>query len=307
MKKAIKSIIFLVSALTLAESPLFSAFSSSDAGTAGGQFLKFSPGARNYAMAEASLYSSQGAESVNKNPAGIVSAEKTEILFSYSSLLEGINYNGLVFSKKSAENAFAFYFQKISYGEITTRDIYGADTGDISPSDKVFAAVYAKEISKNIKAGVSVKKISSDLGKKASSFAADLGLKYDLNKNEGAAFALSNIGGGLKYEAKSDPLPLLFSLGYSRKIYKTILETDLYLPSDNSPWLAFGGEYEKEISKNTKAYLRCGYRGGMRKAGGLGGMSIGLGLDYYGYSFSYSHTFAGDLSSFDRFSFSVKF
>ncbi len=296
--------------ISLAFSPGYAAFSSDYAGAAGAQFLKLGPGARAYGMAEAFSALADDASAVYWNPAGLAASEYTGASLTHSAMYEGINYEWLSYSFHTPFGAAAFGLQRLSYGDITARDISGNETGSIEPGDLCLSGAIAEKgnFEKNLSLGISLKYISSQISKKSSAYAVDAGARYDLSEKNSLSMVIQNFGSPLKYREHSDPLPFLLRFGFAHKpLAGMSFGADIISPSDGASWFAVGGEYSKKLGDSLTGLLRAGYGSSMKDVNGASGFSLGLGLGYSIYTFDYAYTPSGELGSISRLSLSASF
>jgi len=131
----------------------------------------------------------------------------------------------------------------------------------------------------------------------ASTFAFDLGVIYDFTNYPGLnlAFALQNVGPGVKFIEETDKLPTNVKLAsaYAQKQYTLCLELDKEVDSDIM--FGLGGEY---IIKEVLA-LRGGYNT-------THSISLGFGVTWNQFDLSYCFAPNKDLDASHRFTLQAR-
>ena len=310
----------LVVALVMALSMFFgvskesqAAFSSGDAGTDTAQFLKLPVGAKAIGMGGAATALADDADAIYYNPAGIARLEKRSAEYMFSKYIEETSYHWVAVAMPISEEygAAGIGIQYFTAGSLDETDVRATRLGDFNPSDLAVNLSYAHKIfGAENSAGINLKIINSKIKESASAFAVDLGVQSQ-RYMEGKlllGFAVQNLGTKLKFEQKSESLPLQIRLGSGYKIqdnWSTGL--DVLFPEDSSPVVALGTDYKLVLENEMSVSGRAGYNSTARKVDGLNGITIGVGFGFQSYTLDYAWQPLGDLGSTHRISLGAKF
>lgn len=188
--------------LTLALSTSVFAGNGDRAGEAGAGQLLINPWTRSSGMGAANSASVIGLEALYGNVAGIAFTNKTELIFSRTTWLEGtgININTFGFSQKvGGAGVLALGIMSLNSGEImrTTVDSPDGGIGTFSVENMNMNLAYAQEFSNSIYGGINVKVITEKIpDASASGIAIDAGIQYVTGENDNVRFgiALKNVG-----------------------------------------------------------------------------------------------------------------
>ena len=284
---------------------------SGDVATAAGQFLKVPVGAAAVAMGSAYSAAVRDATAVYWNPAALTEIEGQSASLMHAALFDSVSLEFLGYARRfKGLGAFGFGFQSLSAGSVDKTDSSGFKTGgSFSPADTAFTVAYAGKVS-GFSAGVSAKYIRSRLVSPATALAADLGLLSPAYAGGRLVFALvaQNLGGKLKYDQASEPLPRNIRLGGAlKRDGGWLFGLDLSLPSDNKLYAGFGGEKRFDL-KSFSAAVRAGYN--TQAAGdvdGLTGLSTGFGVEHKKLRLDYALLLFGDLGPAHRLSIAAAF
>ena len=305
---------FAPAALLAVEDPTY--FSADAAGTTTADFLNLPAGARAAAMGGAYSAISEEASAVYWNPAGLVQIPKLSAVFMRAQYLEDISYQYAAYAHRlSYDSVVAGSVLLTDIGSIPQTDISGNTLGSFTPRDQVFTLSYSKAILEfsdkdiDVSIGVSAKYIKSQIVGSASSYAGDIGV---MTYNFGdipyrLAVTASNMGGGLRYDTESNPLPLTFRLGAAVNPFRNILiATDVVLPKQNKPNVLFGAELATTPNELTRLCVRAGLNA-QQMSDGLGGFSMGIGATLHFFSLDYAFVPMGELGSTHRISLTFDF
>jgi hypothetical protein len=197
--------------------------------------------------------------------------------------------------------------QYLTAGDIVRRDAGNIESGNFTPSDLAAIAGYARKWGP-LSAGANVKFIRTKIVDTASTAAMDGGLLWSEERWK-AAFTVANIGGKIKFDSESEPLPLALRAGGAFSPFKDWqFSADIVAPRDNDIYGAVGAEWRAIRTHGVAADFRAGYNS--RTAGdidGLTGLSLGTGVEYRGVSADYAFTPLGDLGDTHRISLSINF
>jgi len=180
-------------------------------GSAGAYELLINPWGRSSGWGGSNFANVKGLEAQYSNVAGTAFAKKTEIIFARTQWLKGtdISINAFGLSQRVGETGVATIgVTSMSFGEIerTTVEVPEGGIGFFSPSFFNFTLSYAKEFSRSIYGGLSMKVISeaiSDVHARGIAFDAGIqyvtGLKKGQRDNLRFGISLKNVGPTMKY------------------------------------------------------------------------------------------------------------
>jgi len=304
----------LASPLFAVEDPRY--FSDKAAGTTTADFLNLPVGARAAAMGGAYSAISEEASAVYWNPAGLVQIPKLSAVFMRSQYLADISYQYAAYAHRlSYDTVIAGSVLMTDIGSITERDLSGTESGSFTPRDQVFTLSYSKAILEfsdkdiDVSVGVSAKYIKSSIVGSAKSYAGDVGI---MTYNFGdipyrLSVTATNMGGGLKYDKESNPLPLTFKLGGAINPFRNILiAADVVFPKQNNPNLLFGAELALTPNELTRLCVRAGLNA-QQIRDGVGGLSMGVGATLHFFSLDYAFVPMGELGATHRISLTFDF
>lgn len=302
-------LLLLLPLVSVAAVPAFAG--ADDIGTTAGQFLKVPVGARGVAMGEAYSAVVDDASAVFWNPAALTRIENRSATFMHASLLDTVILEFVGYGQTlEGIGSLGGSIQYLSAGKIDKTDSAGFKTGDsFTPSDLALGVSYAREI-RDFSVGITAKFISSKLTKSASTVAGDLGVLSPRYLDGRLVFALGvqNLGGKLKFDQASDPLPLNIRAGSALSWEGGWnFGVDLNLPKDNKLVLVAGAEKNFGLQKFDVA-VRLGYN--TRTSGevdGLTGLSTGAGITFKRFRLDYALVLFGDLGPTHRISLSTRF
>ena len=307
-------VLCLAAAARAAEEPRY--FSSKAVGTTTADFLNLPVGARAAAMGGAYSAIAEEASAIYWNPAGLVQIPKLSAVFMRAQYLEEISYQYAAYAHRlSYDSVLAGSVLLTDIGSIDQTDISGNKLGTFTPRDQVFTLSYSKAILEfsdkdiDVSIGVSAKYIKSKIVGSAKSYAGDIGI---MTYNFGdipyrLAVTATNIGGGLRYDTESNPLPLTFKLGAAVNPFRNMLfSTDVVFPKQNKPNVLLGGELATTPNELTRFCVRAGLNT-QQMSDGLTGMSFGLGATLHFFSLDYAFVPMGELGTTHRISLTFDF
>lgn len=296
----------------------------------GMKFLSFSVDARAAAMGDALTAENQGsAVSMFYNPAsmarqsGMVSA-----VFGQTKWIADITYNGIGVAFQPAGGLYGVFGISaliVDYGTLlgtvrANNDAGFLDTGEFKPSAMAVGVGYARALTEQFSVGGNVKYVSEDLGSSYMSYvddeltgedlteidnledpeentqstvAFDFGILYRTGfRSLTLAMSARNFSKDLTYEAENFELPLTFRIGVSMDLidftgmnpdmHSFVLAIDTERPRDFSEQIKVGGEY---VFMNTLAL-----RGGYIYPSDVQGITLGAGLQAFGFGFDLAYT-----------------
>jgi len=119
---------------------------------------------------------------------------------------------------------------------------------------------------------------------------------------------VQNVGTKMKFVDKKEKLPLNVKAGVAYDISTNwLVALDVNSPIDGEVNIGAGTEYVYKVKKGIEVAGRAGYSTVTKDAGGLNGITAGLGLGYEGYSLDYAFVPFGDLGDTHRLSFGIRF
>ena len=287
-------------------------------GTTTAQFLELGAGARAAGMGEASAASTWDATAVRYNPAAMTRVEENSASFMHDEHLQSTFLDNLAYVRRlSAQNAAGLSLSYMNYGSIAITDESTAQIGTAHPSDLAVTAAFARQFDdvagplRGSSLGLSLSYIQSKIVDSATTEAASLGFlsrPFGLNRVRFAA-VVDNIGGTMKFDKASDPLPMTLRVGAAGYItHDWLLSAEVADPKGASVFGALGMEkwigspYERGLA------LRAGYN--TRSTGdlsGLTGLSLGLGFALNAVMLDYAFVPFGELGYTHRISLSLRF
>lgn len=279
-------------------------FSSSQAGTSAAQFLRLGSGARATALGDAYSSVVEDATSIYWNPAGLAAIEDSALSVMHASYIDSSALESASFARRMAGGVIGAGLQYFTAGKIAGLDTAGQASGNFTPNDLSIGVGYARKLGW-LSAGGAFKLIRSQIVDSAQTFALDFGAQAPVGKRLKLGAAVSNLGGRLKYEQESHPLPLIARLGGAVKLFDPLaLTADVIMPKDGSAAFAAGTEY---LLLPGRLALRAGMNTStLGQSGGLSGFCSGLGFMMDRYSIDYAVVPFGSLGLGHRFSLNVR-
>ncbi len=178
------------------------------AGEAGAGQLLINPWARSNGLGGANSSMVKGLEAQFLNVAGLAHTNKTELIFSHTTYLQGTGTTIAAFglAQRLGENGGVFGLSVVSFNygdiDITTTEQPDGGIGTFSPKQSNINLSYAKSFSNSIYTGVNIKIVSESISNvKATTVAIDAGIQYVTGKKEQLKFgvALKNVGPNMQY------------------------------------------------------------------------------------------------------------
>ncbi|MCG3204295.1 MAG: hypothetical protein KCHDKBKB_01010 [Elusimicrobia bacterium] len=285
-------------------------FGTSSKGTTAAGFLKLGVGARAVGMGEAYSALADDATALYWNPAALRQVERNSLSLMHASYLESSNFHYGAFVHSGEKSSIGIGAQYMSAGTLTGRDDSGFETGGFEPKDLAVSLGYARSVG-GLSVGLAAKFVQSKVIDSAETGAIDVGLLSPAFFNEKLRLALtaSNIGGKIKFDEKSEDLPLLLKIGSGLQVSKKLLlGADIGFPRDNEPYGAIGTEYLIPVGQDISIAARAGYNSKTPgDVDGFTGASFGAGFNLKKMSFDYGFVPFGDIGSTHRVSLSLGF
>ncbi|MCX5801219.1 MAG: PorV/PorQ family protein [Candidatus Eisenbacteria bacterium] len=267
-------------------------------GEAGAQFLKMGVGARACAMGEAYVAIADDATAIYWNTAGLAEIQSPQITAMQNFWLADMSYQYLGLVCPSRLGSLGISAAYSSSGEIPKYENFQRE-GEYSAYDAAGTIAYARRLMGSASYGVSVKFIQEKIEEEsARGFGVDVGLLCAPGILHGLKLgvAVNNMGPGIKFIEKADPLPLSVRVGAAYKTGPLLLAGDLGKPRDNDAYLCVGGE----LGIRDILALRAGYNS-------ANSYSAGIGLKWRRVSVDYAYVPYEYLGDTHRFSAGVRF
>ena len=305
MKNAIKNMTVTVSVAAGLMTFVANLFA---AGTSAASFLKLGAGARAEAMGGAFSAVANDVTAVYWNPAGLAQLETAELAAMQNTHFVDTQYQFLAGAKPMGQNVMGISFYRLDYGTIDSYTATDVKNGSFDAGSMAASVSLGRKLNDRMMAGVSVKLIEESIeSEKASTFAADLGVLYKMDRFNFSG-VIQNAGPGLKMVKDSAPLPLTIRVGASTKFMneKMLGSVEISKPNDAAASLRGGVEYKLA----SMFALRGGYAmapGQSTDLGGLVGLNAGLGVTFNRFNMDYTISPFGDLGLSHRISFGYKF
>jgi long-subunit fatty acid transport protein len=266
------------------------------AGTAGFDFLRVTPTAREAAMGGTAIGAGDGPMSFWYSPAHSAgSAQRAQV--SYLNYVAGIQSGALAYSRPVGQDfGLGLGLVFTSSGTMKRTNEYGEQLGTFGASFAGLNVGGAMDLGGGVRVGASIQGLYGSIDTFFSlGVAASAGAAVDLPlKGLSAGLSVRNAGFEAKpYRSSRDPLPLDIGAGLAYRPSPSLaLAVDVHKPIDNRVNFGFGiegwvGQY---------LVLRGGYSslGVDLQTGGssdiLAGLCGGLGVRYKGYQLDYAFT-----------------
>jgi len=301
----------LCAVLLLQSSFVFAWFSKDDAGTCGAQFLKVNAGGRPSGMGGAYSALATDVNAVYWNPGGLASVKNNEAEAMYVKWFEDTSLGYMGFVMPVTGGAVGFGITALSTTDMEKRGLDETLVDKFDAQDIAVGFSYGKNV-KNFGVGLGLKAIQTriDTEKSNLALAIDLGCLKQVsvgNNKLNLSASVQNIGTGIKYINKKDPLPGIIRIGagYFLLNDKMIASIDLNLPRDNKINANFGFEY-RIVTGNLVMPVRVGYST-LNDFETIDGISAGFGIGFVNYNLNFAWVPYGDLGDTMRLSIGGKF
>ncbi|MDA3793269.1 MAG: PorV/PorQ family protein [Elusimicrobia bacterium] len=291
-------------------------------GTTAAQFLKIDPSARPAGMGGAYSAVVNNSDAVFYNPAGIAGIKEREISGTYMSYFQSVNYGNIAGVIPNGDiSSFGIGINYLGVSDIPKRSADDVDDpdGTLEPEstfgsmDTAINLVYAAKnpfpkVLDGLDAGVNLKTVYLTIvDESAFSSMLDLGGLYPVNDKLSVALNIQNVGMGVKFKSKSDPLPLNIKAGAAYMPIEALtvaVDINEYI-LDETLYASVGAEYRIM----DMIAFRTGYKYGYDtdNLGSLVGLSGGFGVKAGRFGLDYAMAPFGELGNTHRISFGAKF
>ena len=286
-------------------------FSSAGRGTTAASFLKLGAGARAASMGEGYSAVVDEASAVYWNPAAINRIGRRSATFMHASYLNSSMFDYAAFAQSlGPTNGWGVAIQHFSAGDIDQLDDNGSQVGTFNPSDTALSLSYAQSLG-GLSVGVTGKFIQSKILDSAQALAMDIGVLTPAYFNDTLRLAVTvtNLGTKMKFEQKSEDLPMAIRFGSAfRLLDQWTVGADFGVPNDNQPFIAAGTEYNIPLGDALTLSGRCGYNSrSVVNSDQYAGIAFGFGLGYRKLSLDYGFLPFGSFGLVHRISITRKF
>lgn len=295
------------------------------AGTATAQFLKIPVGARASAMGESFVAVANDATALYWNPAGIVQFDRHEIVVSHTEWLVDVRHQfiGGVYHL-SSEDAVGISVTSVHTDDMpVTTEVQPKGNGTYFRfSDLAIGATYARKLTPQFSAGVTVRYIEETLDVlKMRGVMVDLGTYYWMGLGTARFSAVvSHFGNQMSPEGSVTSFsgstinsfqefspPTMFRFGFAFEPVNEeqhVLTTSIQLnhPNDNSENVSLGAEYRW---MNTLS-LRAGYRLNVDEQDISLGAGVVTSIDVVSLALDYGYSAFGRLGGVHRLTLGVR-
>lgn len=273
------------------------------------EFLNTQPDARAAGMGDAGQACASGAGALTTNPAALVAISAHEAYFTHSILGNGIGADHLAYGGGFGKHRFGLAYRHLGYGTLEGRDDTGATTGGFGPGDTVYGFSYGTTAGEKMRLAATVKRVESKIATTAKTTAFDLGAQYDLDDDWAVGVSGHNLGGGLKYESESNPLPARAAFGGAwRPSPGWSVVADMVAPAYSPFYVALGGEYRARLSgENNSVAFRAGINTKTPDAGRFSGLKVGVGGRFGPVEADYAFGPGGDIAGSHLFAITYRF
>ncbi|MBI5624158.1 MAG: PorV/PorQ family protein [Elusimicrobia bacterium] len=284
-----------------------------------GEFLQLAPGARAAAMGEAYAAAADEASALYWNPAALTRIKSRSATLMHASYVADSYFDYAAGAQNLGDwGALGLGAQFFSAGPIPRTDDAGGDLGEFRPYGLALSLGYANTFRdielmddlNGVSVGFSAKFVRGAILDHDNTAAFDIGLLTpEYFERLRAAFTVTNLGRGLKYEREYAPLPLAFRFGTAWKLLPGWRATcDIVFPRHNRLYPALGTEYSWTVSPAVSLSGRAGFNAvSIGDIEGFSSVSAGVGAAFHGMSVDYAFLPLGGLGQAHRLSLTFDF
>jgi len=282
-------------------------YAESQAGTSSAQFLKMGAGARAAAMGDAFAAVADDASATYWNPAGLAQIESAEVTAMQNNGLVDTQYQFLAAARPFGDNAIGLSVYRMDYGDIDAYSAGDVAEGSVDAGSLATALTFARKMGEHIHLGVTAKMVQEKIdGESASTVAGDAGLLWRGDRLS-LGLVAQHVGGAMKFVSDSADLPTTLRADAAVRLSpKVLLAAGVAKARDNGMEMHAG----TELSFSRTLTLRGGYAavaGNTFDAGGLSGVTGGIGLNLGRFGFDYGIRPFGELGLVHRISLTFRF
>lgn len=255
------------------------------AGTATAQFLKIPTSARYYALGGVYAGLGNDAAGLYGQPAASLGVEQYEVTGTHNEWLSDVRHEYLGFVYRlDPDRAVSAQFTYLGIDglertEENAAGLLASRGGSFGASDYAVALGYAQRLTRDIRAGGTVKLVRSTIdGTGASAVAFDGGVQWQPDEFLTLGASVTNLGTKMKFISTANRLPLTWRFGAAYRIptnsyFDVILAADASKPIDARWTSHFGVEFAGDF---------WALRGGWRSDNALdAGWSAGAGIKVF--------------------------
>lgn len=272
-------------------------------GTSGGLTLLEAPGARAFALAEAFTAAKDDVAAFAYNPSTLKSLKTGQASFLYQKGLLDDAFSQFIVGSPWRRMGVGLSIGYYNGGDFQLSD--GVTERSVTAQRDLVVALGIARGYGPWSVGFTGKYLSSELieTERATAFAADIGLNYEVSPRLQIGGALQNYGTQLKFVSEGDNLPRMFRIGASYNMlpqYGTVLMVDLQRMMNE-------GETRPGVGVETRVgpmALRAGYRHSSSAKQFTLGTGFAWGRSAFDYAFGLMNQ---DLDSSHKISYSFRF
>ena len=275
-------------------------------GEKGLAYLKIAVDARAVGMGEAYTAVVEDASAVYWNPAGMLKAKRSNVLFNHNEWIQDIRGEFVALSLVRQKSAWGFHLRSFNIGEIPVRVIASTDPLENTSANYFSAGIsYARRIHSRFDVGATLKYLFEKIYvESATGFAVDMGVTYRSPiSGLQLGFTLQNFGKMNDLRAESTDLPLVTRIGGH---YRLPVFSDRISGSLASDLVYITGESVKlHLGTEWLLWQQIALRGGFLSGYDSRSISLGIGFNRSSIRLDYGFVpFGEDLGSTHRFTLS---